>query len=245
LPGPIICLPVPAGLAVHDVAGGQDFCPEREIQTQLLEETWLAMKSIRLDDKDIYPSKVVCIGLNYVEHIKELDSKMPPQPVIFLKPNSSISNEIHSNPYDLIHYEGEISFLIKDGEIAAVGFGLDLTKREIQSTLKARGLPWERSKSFDGSAVFSEFVNFSGNISDLRMELHINDELVQQGGYDLMLNKPDAILREAKSFLSFEDGDLLMSGTPKGVGPIKTGDRFAGKVFEKDKLIVEAHWVVK
>ena len=203
------------------------------------------MKSIRLDGNDIYPSKIVCIGLNYVEHIRELDSKMPEEPVFFLKPNSSIASDIHSNQHDLIHYEGEISFLIKAGELSAVGFGLDLTKRELQSKLKARGLPWERSKGFDRSAVFSEFVSFNGNISDLRMELYINGILVQQGGYDLMLNKPNDILSEASSFLSFEDGDLLMSGTPKGVGPVNTGDGFAGKIFEKEKLIVEGFWVVK
>ena len=203
------------------------------------------MKSIRLDGKEIYPSKIVCIGLNYVEHIKELENEVPKEPVFFLKPNSSIACGIHSSQPDLIHYEGEISFLVKSGELSAVGFGLDLTKRTLQSKLKAAGLPWERSKAFDQSAVFSEFVTFNGNINDLRMELYINRVLVQQGGYDLMLNKPIDMLNEAKSFLSFEDGDVLMSGTPKGVGPVKPGDAFAGKIFEKEKLVVEGFWVVK
>ncbi len=79
------------------------------------------MKSIKCDGKDIYPSKIVCIGLNYVEHIEELDSRMPKEPVIFLKPNSSIANDIHSSRHDLIHFEGEISFLIKSGALSAVG----------------------------------------------------------------------------------------------------------------------------
>ena len=203
------------------------------------------MKSIKCNGKDVYPSKIVCIGLNYVEHIRELYSRVPKEPVIFLKPNSSIASNIHSSPDDLIHFEGEISFLIKSGALSAVGFGLDLTKRTLQSKLKTAGLPWERSKAFDRSAVFSEFVSFNEDVSDLRMELHINGELVQVGGYDLMLNKPDKILSEAKSFLSLEDGDVLMSGTPKGVGPINPGDTFAGKIFAKEKLITEGSWVVK
>ncbi len=203
------------------------------------------MKSIKCNGKDIYPSKIICIGLNYVEHIRELYSRVPKEPVIFLKPNSSIANEIHSSRDELIHFEGEISFLIKAGGFTAVGFGLDLTKRALQSKLKTAGLPWERSKAFDGSAVFSEFVSFKGDVSDLRMELYINRELVQMGGYGLMLNKPDKILSEAKSFLSLEDGDVLMSGTPKGVGPIKPGDKFTGKIFAKEKLLTEGHWIVK
>ena len=203
------------------------------------------MKSIRWAGEDIYPSKVVCIGLNYVEHINELNSEMPEEPVFFLKPNSSIADDIHSSLRDLIHFEAEISFLVNSGEFSAVGFGLDLTKREIQSTLKARGLPWERSKAFDRSAVFSQFVTFKGNINDLRLELDINGILTQQGGVDLMLNKPGTILAEAKRFLTFEDGDILMSGTPKGVGPLHPGDTFTGKVFENNTLLVEKLWVVK
>jgi 2-keto-4-pentenoate hydratase/2-oxohepta-3-ene-1,7-dioic acid hydratase in catechol pathway len=203
------------------------------------------MKSISLDGKEIYPSKIVCIGRNYVDHIKELGNEIPNEPVIFLKPNSSISSDIHSGDIDEIHYEGEISFTVKEGVLAGVGFGLDLTKRDVQSRLKAKGLPWERAKAFDHSAVFSEFVTFSGQISELRLELTINDCLVQQGGYELMLNKPDRILQETRSFLSYEDGDVIMTGTPKGVGPVNACDRFAGKIFVKEKLIVEGHWVVK
>ena len=203
------------------------------------------MNSIIFDGKAVYPSKIVCIGRNYVDHIEELHNEVPKQQVIFIKPNSSISNDICSSKYDVIHYEGEISFLISSHKLKGVGFGLDLTKREVQSQLKSKGLPWERAKSFDKSAVFSEFVTFTGNISDLKMELYINGCLVQKGGCNLMLNKPEEILHEAASFLSFEDGDIIMSGTPKGVGPLKSGDTFNGKIFEKSNLVVEGHWVVK
>lgn len=203
------------------------------------------MKSIKWDGKTLYPSKIVCIGRNYTEHIKEFDNDPSQDPVIFLKPNSAISTHVHFSPSELIHYEGEITFLVSDGELKGVGFGLDLTKRELQHDLQAKGWPWERAKAFDQSAVFSEFVTFGGDIRDLRLEFYINDSLVQFGHYDLMLSKPNQLLDEAKSFLSFEEGDLLMTGTPKGVGPLHPGDVYLGKIFEKEKLLVEVSWLVE
>lgn len=203
------------------------------------------MKSISLTGQPIYPSKIICIGRNYVDHIEELKNEMPTEPVIFIKPNSAISNDLCTHKQDEIHYEGEITFLVQSGKLHAVGFGLDLTKREIQSQLKTKGLPWERAKAFDQSAVFSEFVIFNGKIEDLRMELLINGKLIQQASYDLMLNKPHNLLYEIKTFLSLEDGDLIMTGTPKGVGRVNTGDLFSGKIFAKDKLLVESDWQAK
>jgi len=203
------------------------------------------MKSIKLDGNEVFPSKIICIGRNYVEHIRELGNEIPKEPVIFIKPNSAISADIHSGEPDEIHFEGEISIAVRGGKIAAVGFGLDLTKRNLQSSLKAKGLPWERSKAFDGAAVFSEFVSFNGQTNELRLELYINDRLVQRGGCDVMMYKPDEILAEIKSFLTLEDGDLVMTGTPAGVGPVHTGDRFTGKIFDGDELLIEASWVVR
>jgi 2-keto-4-pentenoate hydratase/2-oxohepta-3-ene-1,7-dioic acid hydratase in catechol pathway len=203
------------------------------------------MNSIKLNGKDIYPSKIVCIGRNYVEHIEELKNEIPTEPVIFIKPNSAIANDLCTQEKDDIHYEGEITFLIQSGKLYAVGFGLDLTKREIQSHLKAKGLPWERAKAFDGSAVLSDFVHFDGKIEDLRMELLINGKLIQQASYDLMLNKPHDLLTEIKTFLSLEDGDLIMTGTPKGVGKVNSGDVFSGKIFHKNNLLIESTWVAK
>ena len=201
------------------------------------------MKSIGLDGKEIFPSKIICIGRNYVDHIKELGNEIPKEPVIFIKPNSAISTEICSSESDEIHFEGEISIVVHSGKPLAVGFGLDLTKRKLQSALKAKGLPWERSKAFDGAAVFSEFVTFNGQVADLRLELYINDRLAQQGGCKLMMYKPDEIIAEVKSFLSLEDGDVIMTGTPAGVGPVYAGDRFTGKIFENEDMIVEGSWV--
>jgi len=203
------------------------------------------MNPIKWDGKAVYPTKVVCIGRNYAEHIKEFDNEPNQDPVIFIKPNSAISSEVHSSQSELIHYEGEITFLIEAGELRGIGFGLDLTKRDLQYQLKNKGWPWELAKAFDRSAVFSDFIAFDGGVSTLRMEFYINDVLVQHGNYDLMLSKPAQMLAYAKSFLTLEDGDLLMTGTPKGVGPVNPGDRYLGRIFEKDRLIVEGAWVVK
>ena len=202
------------------------------------------MKSIKFNGKEIQPSKVVCVGRNYVEHIKELNNEMPTEPVIFIKPNSAISNNLHTNETEEIHYEGEICFLINNGQIQGVGFGLDLTKRKVQSTLKNKGLPWERAKAFDKSAVFSEFVD-CGELQSYRMELYINNELIQVASYDLMIHKPDALLNDITQFLTLEDGDIIMTGTPKGVGVVKLGDKFTAKLFSNDNLIIESSWTAE
>lgn len=203
------------------------------------------MKQIKIDGKLFYPSKVVCIGRNYVEHIKELNNEVPTQAVIFVKPNSAISERIVSDDIEPIHYEAEISFVINAGEISAVGFGLDLTKRALQSTLKAQGLPWERAKAFDKSAVFSDFVSFSGALQTLSLQLFINDKLTQHANVDLMIYKPKDIITEVSSFMSFEDGDVLMTGTPKGVGRLFENDHFTGRIFQGDTLLIEQHWTVE
>lgn len=203
------------------------------------------MKQIKIDGKLCCPSKVVCIGRNYVEHIKELNNEVPTQAVIFVKPNSAISDRIVSNDLEAVHYEAEISFVINAGKISAVGFGLDLTKRALQSTLKAQGLPWERAKAFDNSAVFSEFVSFSGAVQSLSLQLLINDKLTQHANYDLMIHKPAEIISEVSRFMSFEEGDVLMTGTPKGVGQLFENDHFTGRIFQGDTLLIEQHWTVE
>ncbi|WP_022942832.1 fumarylacetoacetate hydrolase family protein [Psychromonas hadalis] len=203
------------------------------------------MNKINVAGKSITPSKVVCIGRNYVEHIKELNNEMPDQAVIFVKPNSAISDIIVSNKDEPIHYEAEISFIIEDKKISAVGFGLDLTKRGVQSKLKNKGLPWERAKAFDKSAVFSPFVVFSGDTENLSMQLLINDQLIQHADYALMIHKPTEIMAEVASFMSFCDGDILMTGTPKGVGIVHQGDIFIGRIYQANKLLLESKWAVQ
>ncbi|MAD43178.1 MAG: 2-keto-4-pentenoate hydratase [Arcobacter sp.] len=203
------------------------------------------MNKILLENSEIYPSKVFCIGRNYTEHIVELNNETPDEMVFFIKPNSSISNFlIFPKGNKSCHYEAEISFLINDNKITAVGFGLDLTLREVQSKLKAKGLPWERAKSFDNAAVFTQFKSFDGDINELSIQLFINDELKQDGNVSMMINKPYEIIKEANTFLSFEDGDILMSGTPKGVGEFKIGDKFLGRILYKNEIIIEKELIV-
>jgi 2-keto-4-pentenoate hydratase/2-oxohepta-3-ene-1,7-dioic acid hydratase in catechol pathway len=160
--------------------------------------------------------------------------------VFFIKPNSAISNKlVFPKNQNSCHYEAEISFLIEDNKITAVAFGLDLTLREVQNKLKEKGLPWERAKAFDGAAVFSKFISFNDDISKLAIELYINGELKQKADYSLMINKPSQIIEEVNSFLSFEDGDILMTGTPQGVGSFKERDVFIGKIIFDGKVIIE------
>ena len=180
----------------------------------------------------ITPSKVVCIGRNYVDHIKELANEIPDEMVVFLKPNSAINTVLNaSHNDDVLHYEAELSFLYQGGKFTAVALGLDLTKREVQGKLKAKGLPWERAKAFDNSAIFSDFVSIEQkDIQQLNLSLMINNVLKQQGGVNLMMAKPDDILKELQTFVSLEDGDIVMTGTPKGVGVIGKDDIFTGQI---------------
>jgi len=201
------------------------------------------MKYINYNGTKVTPSKVVCVGRNYVEHIKELDNEIPSSMVIFNKPNSAISDKLYYFS-EYCRFEGEICFLISNHKIEAVGFGLDLTHANIQNYLKSKGLPWERAKAFDNSAIFSEFVPFDGNIETLNMKLYINDKLIQVATYELMIHKPHSIIEEIESFISLEDNDIIMSGTPKGVGNYNIGDKFVGQIFARDKLLVESSWVV-
>ena len=201
------------------------------------------MKKIIFQNEEIIPSKVVCIGRNYVDHIKELDNEMPKDMVIFNKPNSAISDKLEYFSEDT-RYEGEICLLIKDNKIDAIAFGLDLTKANEQNYLKSKSLPWERSKSFNGSAVLSEFVKLEDDISKIRLELFINDSLAQYGSYDLMMYKPTQMIEEINSFMTLENGDVIMTGTPKGVGTYKLNDTFKGKIYIGEKLVLESSWTV-
>ncbi|WP_428737352.1 fumarylacetoacetate hydrolase family protein [Sulfurimonas sp.] len=202
------------------------------------------MKTIKFEESRVVPSKIVCIGRNYVEHIYELGNEIPQSMVVFNKPNSALSKELYYFSEDT-RFEGEICFLIENKQIIGVGFGLDLTKADIQNKLKEKGLPWERAKAFDGSAVLGNFVSLRKEFQYLRFELYINDTLQQEASYDLMMYKPDVMLKEIESFMSLEDGDIIMSGTPKGVGNYKIGDVFRGVIYHKDEVIIESFWRVK
>jgi 2-keto-4-pentenoate hydratase/2-oxohepta-3-ene-1,7-dioic acid hydratase in catechol pathway len=202
------------------------------------------MNSITFGGTAVTPSKVVCIGRNYVEHIRELGNEIPERMVVFNKPNSAVTSELRYVD-SFCRFEGEICLLIEEGKIAGVGFGLDLTRADVQNRLKEKGLPWERAKTFDGSAVLGDFVPFHGPLESLRMTLHIDGKLQQHADYALMMYKPDVMLEEIKSFMTLEDGDIIMSGTPKGVSTYEAGQTFVGRVYAGDTLLVEQKWTAR
>ncbi len=193
--------------------------------------------------KNYKPSKIICVGMNYVDHIRELKDKMPGELVLFIKPGTAISDQIEL-PDKKNRYEGEISFLTKGGRFIGVGFGIDLTLPEEQKRLKEKGLPWEKCKAFDNSAIFSEFVEIE-QVDDLKLELWINNKLRQSGGIGLMIHKPAEILSEINDYFTLENYDIVMTGTPNGVGELKKGDTVTGKIYSGEKLLVEKEWIAK
>lgn len=202
------------------------------------------MKTITFSPLTFTPYKVICIGRNYVEHINELNNEIPSSMVVFNKPNSAITDTLHFFSANT-RFEGEICFFLSGGKIIGVGFGLDLTKADLQNHLKAKGLPWERAKGFDGSAVFGKFVPFDLPLETLRMTLHVNGVLTQEATYALMIYKPLEMIEEIQSFMTIEDGDIIMSGTPKGVATYTIGDEFIGRIYSDDRLLVESSWRVQ
>lgn len=203
------------------------------------------MNSVVVKGEPVTPGKIVCVGRNYVDHITELGNEVPDEMVVFIKPNSALVQDLYATINEPLHYETEIAFVIESGEFAAVGVGLDLTKRELQAKLKAKGLPWERAKSFTGAALFSEFVALPDDLSDLMVKLVIDNKPVQMGGVDLMMYKPASILRELKTFLTLDDGDIIMTGTPKGVGVINAGAEFQASILNREDVLVSQSWQAK
>lgn len=201
------------------------------------------MNTIKVNGSTLQPSKILCVGRNYRAHIEELDNEIPDSMVVFSKPNSAISDTLHSDiDNQPLHYESELAFTVKAGNLHAVGFGLDLTKRGLQSELKAKGLPWERAKAFDGAALFSAFVTLPNGIEGLSLRLDVDGKPRQTGDTSLMIYTPVQIIRELKTFITLEDGDIIMTGTPAGVGAIAAGEYFEGEVLFGGKPLVSAGW---
>lgn len=194
-------------------------------------------------NEPVYPGKIVCVGRNYVAHIEELKNEKPSQMVVFMKPPSAVSNTLYSSLGETLHYESEICLMIGNGGYKGVGFGLDLTKRALQSELKQNGLPWERAKAFDGSALFSEFVNLPDSSKPLDIEMCVNGEVRQQGSSSMMLYPPNQILTELNDFISLQENDVIMTGTPSGVGQVNPGDHFSGQVSQRGVILTRAEWI--
>lgn len=195
------------------------------------------------NDSTIQPSKIVCIGKNYAAHIEEMGGLKPDDMTVFLKPPTALSDTLHATLGETLHYETEICLLMHAGQVQGLAVGFDLTKRETQNGLKKQGLPWERAKAFDGAAVISDFVTAPDSLDDLHLTLHVNGELRQQGHVSMMLYPPQVILEELNHFMTLCDQDIIMTGTPAGVGPVEAGSEYTATVYNGDQVLVSHTWV--
>jgi len=203
---------------------------------------------VKLDGTPITPSKIVCVGKNYVKHIQEMGGSKPlAEPTIFMKPNSSIAfdpGEI-SVPvaHGQLHHEVELCFLISKlaccvdesrvmDHILGWGIGIDFTLREIQSKAKKSGGPWTISKCFDNAAVFGAFTAASGNLDpkNLKIVLSVNGEVRQSSNTENMIFSPSEVVAYMSRFITLEEGDIVMMGTPEGVGEVVDGDRLEASI---------------
>jgi len=204
-------------------------------------------KIILKPDTEFKAGKIVCVGRNYDEHIAEMSAERTSDPILFLKPSTAILNEgnnitlpIFSNE---VHHEIELALLIgKEAKsiqsnewtnyVAGAGIALDLTLRDHQSIAKKNGLPWCVSKGFDGACPIGSFfpLDTLSNLGELRIELFVNGELRQSGNTNQMIFPPGNLLEYITSIFTLETGDIVLTGTPSGVGPLQSGDRLQGVI---------------
>ena len=207
--------------------------------------------------------KIICIGRNYAEHIRELNNEIPDEPVIFIKPDSALLR--NNAPFFIpefsndVHYEVELVIKInKLGKHIPIQFardyyseialGIDFTARDIQSKLKEKGLPWEKAKGFDHSAVISKFIpveqfgiSQNDSIKSLNFSLQKNNVVVQQGNTDFMINNIDEIISHVSQYFTLKIGDYIFTGTPAGVGPVAPGDHLTGFIEETEMFSFQVY----
>ena len=184
--------------------------------------------------------KIICIGRNYAEHAKELGNEVPESPVIFMKPDTAVlkkGSDFYIPEFSNdVHYELEVVLKISKGGkyiqeenadkyYEEIGLGIDFTARDLQSELKGKGLPWELAKGFDGSAVVSEFYKKDDfDMKNINFSLMKNKEEVQNGNTSLMIYSPEKIIAFASQYFTLRVGDLIFTGTPKGVAKVSEND---------------------
>jgi len=215
------------------------------------------MKTVRIKNatQQFTVGKIICVGRNYAEHAKELGNEVPEKPVVFLKPTSALiySGEkiIHPTFSKEMHHEVELVLLIgktiknatkteAEDAITGYGVGLDMTLRDIQTELKKKGQPWTIAKCFDTSAVVSDFVLKSDYklTLDEGISLSVNGQIRQKEKLNKMLFHPAEIVEYISSLMILEEGDLVYTGTPAGVGKVEVGDRLVGEIQNISKLEV-------
>ncbi len=213
------------------------------------------MHTVNLDGNNIQVGKIVCIGRNYAEHIKELGNKVPDKPVIFMKPASTIiasGEKIVIPPYSQnCHHEIELAVLIgKEAKgvcaeealdyVIGYAVALDLTLRDVQNAQKEKGLPWEIAKSFDTSCPLSAFVPVDQITypQKLQLKLTVNGQTRQDGNTSDMMRTIAELISNVSSYFTLEEGDILLTGTPAGVGRICSGDELEASIEKIGTLIV-------
>jgi len=203
----------------------------------------MAYQHVFADDSscDLPVGKVVCVGRNYAEHAKELNNPIPSEPILFIKPSTSLLDM--AQPFSLpvghgcIHFETELALLIgkpltKADEqaaaeaIAGVGLALDMTLRDLQTKLKEKGQPWEKAKAFDGSCPVSAFIQPQkiSSLADVPLRLSVNGEVRQDGSSAQMLNPIVQLISYISQWFTLQPGDIVLTGTPAGVGEARAGD---------------------
>lgn len=199
--------------------------------------------------------KIICIGRNYAEHIAELENEKPTDPVIFLKPDTAIL--VKKQPFFIpdfsndIHYEVEV--LVKINKVGKyidrkfahkyyneIGLGIDFTARDLQASLKENGLPWEKAKAFDGSAVIGDWISVDQikDVNAIEFSLKKNENIVQIGNTSLMLWKIDELIEFISKYFTLKIGDVIFTGTPAGVGSVEANDRLAGYLEDKQMFSI-------
>lgn len=200
--------------------------------------------------------KIICVGRNYADHARELKNQIPEEPVLFMKPDTALLPKGHDfylpDFSNEVHYEAEVVVRIdKMGKhisekfapkyYSQISLGLDFTARDLQSKLKAKGLPWEKAKAFDGSAFLGDFINKSElpPLSELPFTLKRNNSIAQEGHTGQMLFSINKLVSAVSQYFTLKVGDLLFTGTPAGVGPLSQGDFL--ELFVDDRLVGELH----
>jgi 2-keto-4-pentenoate hydratase/2-oxohepta-3-ene-1,7-dioic acid hydratase in catechol pathway len=198
--------------------------------------------------------KIICIGRNYAKHIAELENERPESPVVFLKPDSAILPK--KNPFFIppfsndIHHEVEV--LVKINKVGKhisekfshkyydeIGLGIDFTARDVQAECKEKGLPWEKAKAFDGSAVIGAFYpKEQFDLEHLKFQLFKNNTLVQDGNTEAMLWKIDALIAYVSQYFTLKKGDIIFTGTPAGVGKVIENDELQGFIAGKEAFSI-------
>ncbi|MBN2167071.1 MAG: fumarylacetoacetate hydrolase family protein [Marinilabiliaceae bacterium] len=200
--------------------------------------------------------KVLCIGRNYEKHAKELKNPLPPEPVVFLKPDSALlrNNQPFFIPDFANDFHHEVEIIVKINRLGKniapefahryydeIGLGIDFTARDLQDDLREKGLPWEKCKAFDGSAVISDFVSINRfkDLRNLSFSLKINGDIRQNGNTKDMIFSIDQVISHISKFFTLKIGDIIYTGTPAGVGSVKIGDILEGFIGDERFLNFE------